>query len=157
MSEEKILKQAKLLFSFGEKMRDHLLLAHQEAQDTDLAAKDLSPAQTLMLLKIKKLNECTMSKLADAMNVSAPSASAMVERLVEKGIVIRERSKNDRRVVVVSLTEKADSYTAKLEESMLGRVINVIETIGPDITQEWCDVVQQINTVLEREEKNGTA
>lgn len=157
MSEEKILAQAKLLYSFGQKMQVHLLHAHQEAQDTDLTAKDLSPGQTLMLLKIKRLDECTISKLAKAMNVSPPSASAMVERLVEKETVIRERSKKDRRVVVVKLTEKAESYTVKLEENTLQRVTSVIKTIGPEISRDWCDVVQRINTAIEKEEKNGKA
>lgn len=47
---------------------------------------------------------CNLSELAESQGVSLPSMSSTVSRLEERGLVTRERSAHDRRVVVVSLT-----------------------------------------------------
>jgi len=50
----------------------------------------------------------TMSQFADGMNVSRASASEMIERLDEKGMVARERNHADRREIRVHLSQSAE-------------------------------------------------
>ena len=113
---------------------------------------DLSPAQIHMLMKIKEQQECRISKLAALLEVSSPSVSAMVDRLVEKKMLQRERSAADRRVVVVRLSTGATAQIDELEKVMLENFITMIDKIGPDLTDKWCTVIRQINKVFQEEE-----
>lgn len=113
---------------------------------------DLSPAQIHMLMKIKEQQECRISELAALLEVSSPSVSAMVDRLVEKKMLQRERSAADRRVVVVRLSTGAIAQIDELEKAMLENFIAMIDKIGPELTDKWCTVIRQINEVFQEEE-----
>lgn len=47
----------------------------------------------------------SMSRLAEALDVSVASATGIVDRMEHRGLVIRRHEEDDRRVVVVSLAE----------------------------------------------------
>jgi DNA-binding MarR family transcriptional regulator len=47
-----------------------------------------------------------MRELADAMGISMAGATGVVDRLVHQGVVARERSEQDRRLVLVQLTDE---------------------------------------------------
>jgi DNA-binding MarR family transcriptional regulator len=50
-----------------------------------------------------------MSKLAEALDVSVASATGIVDRMEQRGLVERRREPDDRRVVLVHPTDKGDS------------------------------------------------
>ena len=155
MTTDKTKEQALFLFQFGMQMRKHMLKVHVDAHN-DAAGKfpdNLSPPQIQMMITIKTMEECTISELAESLNVSAPSASTMVDRLVEKSALIRERSKKDRRVVVVQLSESARSQIEHLEKAMLENFMKTIKKIGPELTEDWCNVITRVNKALQEESK----
>ena len=65
---------------------------------------DISMAQLHVLATLHEQGEMTVGALADALSISAPSASAVADRLVERGLLSRERSEDDRRIVRLSLS-----------------------------------------------------
>ncbi len=150
MTNQHTLQQARLLFAFGQKIRNQMIKAHLDASGfiTPPFGEDLSPSQTLAIMKISGMENCTITGLAEELNVSAPSASAMVDRLVEKNAVQRIRSEKDRRQVVVSLTKPAQDYADQFEQAMLQSFVQLIETIGPQLTGQWCDLVSKIEKRL---------
>lgn len=155
MTTDKMKEQALFLFQFGKRMRDHMLKVHVDAHN-DAVGKfpdDLSPPQIHMMMTIKMMAECTISELAESLNVSAPSASAMVDRLVEKDALIRERSQKDRRVVVVQLSESARSQIEHMEKAMLESFMKTIEKIGPELTEDWCNIIARVTEALQEEDK----
>ena len=50
-----------------------------------------------------------MSKLADALDVSVASATGIVDRMEQRGLVERTREPDDRRVILVHATEAGDA------------------------------------------------
>ena len=60
----------------------------------------------LYLRKIYSLGNPTMSGLAKAMKVSKPSASNMVAKMAEKGLLETKASAKDGRVCLIGLTDK---------------------------------------------------
>ena len=151
MQDEKMKQQARFLFQFGKRMRDQMLRSHiSSVPATGLRiSEDLSPAQIHMLLKIREYPDCTISELAALLDVSPPSVSAMVDRLVEKGALIRERSKQDRRVVVVRLSDAAMEHAGRMEKAMLNNFYRIIEKVGPELTEKWCSVIVQVDQALQ--------
>lgn len=67
---------------------------------------DISFNTFLYLRKINSLGNPTMSELAKAMEVSKPSASNMVSKMAEKGLVETRTSPRDGRVCLLGLTDK---------------------------------------------------
>ncbi|WP_235283394.1 MarR family winged helix-turn-helix transcriptional regulator [Methanosarcina mazei] len=67
---------------------------------------DISFNTFLYLRKINSLGNPTMSELAKAMEVSKPSASNMVSKMTEKGLVETGASPKDGRVCLLGLTDK---------------------------------------------------
>ncbi len=91
--------------------RQRAMLAH-------LHACGQSPAQLHVLGLLREVAPMTVSHLAARLGISPPSASAIVDRMVDAGLVARERSEEDRRVVSVSLTPAGE---AALKEAIGGR------------------------------------
>lgn len=86
---------------------------------TERAARDagLEPQQYQLLLMIKGLPAAlspTISVLADRMAVRHHSMVELVDRLVERGLVRRERGCADRREVLVILTSAAERVVRRI-------------------------------------------
>ena len=64
------------------------------------------------------------------MGVSPPSSSAMVNRLVEKGILMREHSRIDRRKVMVQIAPSVKTDIQTIEEAILLRFVDLVEKLG---------------------------
>jgi DNA-binding MarR family transcriptional regulator len=75
---------------------------------------DVSMAQLHVLATLHEQGGMTVGALAEALSISAPSASAVVDRLVERDMVRRERSEDDRRTVRLSLSDCGRRLTEEL-------------------------------------------
>ena len=61
------------------------------------------------LLRFIRRGHCSVSELADARNISRPAVSQGVDALVNKGLVTRTQSKEDRRYVELELTPEGNA------------------------------------------------
>lgn len=82
----------------------------EEAQRVDKrladAREDLSWQEIRVLRAVESRECCVMSGLANAICLSLSSVTGLIDRLVAKKLVRRDRSHEDRRVVQVELTEQ---------------------------------------------------
>ncbi len=95
---------------------------------------DLSLSKTEMftLLLLDRHKEIIMSQIADYINVPMSTATGIVDRLVKKGYLKRDRSDNDRRIVVIQLTEDGQHLLDKFKVS----VNKYIDIINQGLTEE---------------------
>ena len=75
---------------------------------------ELSYPQSLLLYALLEKGKATVGELAQHMKVTQGVISRMVDRLVEKGMLNRERDRKDRRVVVVTLSGSGRDYAEKM-------------------------------------------
>lgn len=104
---------------------------------------------------IREREQITIKELAAALEVSAPSASAMVERLVEMGVVVRRQSEVDRREVRVSVSPGIIRELDLVERDFLESLAGLLERIGPDYARQWCRVYGRLHKILS-EDKEGS-
>lgn len=90
-----------------------------------LAGVGLYPGQEQVLQCLAENNAPTMSELADALSVKAPTISKTIGRLTQQGLVERKAGEVDARLVRVALTEagrarlgQLSDIGARLEEEM---------------------------------------
>ena len=77
------------------------------------ALADLNQRDAGVILLLGQDGPCTMSELAQKIRLTVSSATLIIDRLVDRGLVSRHRSPDDRRVVRVALTrEGADLHGA---------------------------------------------
>ena len=65
---------------------------------------DLTAPQGMLVYILNQQGPLKITELSDKMGLSNSTVSGIVDRLESQGYVIRERSKDDRRVVNVSIT-----------------------------------------------------
>lgn len=93
------------------------------------AHSGLTPAQVFMLHFIRQGEHCSVSKLADKMEVNPSAITVMLDRLVNHGFVVRERDQHDRRVVLIHLTkagEEALSQVTKVRKEIMQHCLRQI-------------------------------
>jgi DNA-binding MarR family transcriptional regulator len=73
-----------------------------------------SQLMTLLILQNKEDTPLSVGKLAERLSVSFPSASGIIDRLYKEKFVERKRSSEDRRLVLVELTDAGKATVAKL-------------------------------------------
>ncbi len=79
-----------------------------------LTEVELSYPQSMMLYALLEKGSMTVGELAQHLRVTQGVVSRMVDRLVEKGMLFRERDSHDRRVVLVTLSESGCDYAEKM-------------------------------------------
>jgi len=84
---------------------------------TDL--EDLTPQQLNYLRVIIRLGNPTLSELANELKITKPTVTAMVDKLVEKGYVMRVKSDADRRSMHLHIDKKGAKISALKEIASL--------------------------------------
>ncbi len=108
--------------SIGYLMRQILAAVGQEV-DHQLAHTELTNAQWIPLFKLHMGNSSTAAELARECRLDAGAMTRMLDRLEAKGLLRRDRSAADRRVITISLTDDGRA-AAKEIPVVLSRVQN---------------------------------
>ncbi len=122
--------------------------ARFEAARGDLMPDWLNMDLTLPQLKITMLlywrNRMRMSDLAEILQKKISTATGVVDRLVEHGLVQREEDPEDRRVVMVSLTQEG----RELCESLWQRSLNHRRAMLDRLDEAELKIVAQAFDIL---------
>jgi len=120
------------------------------AADERLASHDLTHSQWLPLLKLSMCGPNPVANLVRELDIDAGAVTRLLDRLETKGLVRRERSSEDRRVVLIHLTE-AGSAIAEDLRAVVADVFNAhLEGFS---REEW----QLLLQLLKRFIANGEA
>lgn len=157
MANKKIIDQARYIFTAGKQLRRHIFssVARVEAE-AHCGCPDLSMAQFNLLMAVQAAGEITGGELAGQLGVSPPSVSVMVERLVDRGLLVRQRSVEDRRKVVLRMSNETASHFSRIEEQVLASFVDLVQEVGAETAEKWVEVLQQVEQVLARRSKVPT-
>lgn len=79
----------------------------------------LRPVEFTILMLVANNEDVTQKHLSQALSVSAPNITTLIDRLVERELVIRVRSETDRRSQYIRLTRKGAALARKAHEVSL--------------------------------------
>jgi DNA-binding MarR family transcriptional regulator len=109
----------------------------------------LSNAQYGLLISLCGPERLSARELADAAELNAATVTQMLEALQEAGLVTRQRSEQDRRVVLNSLTphgrQLVESYRARVEP----RWRAAMSEFSDEQLADAAAVLERLATVLE--------
>ncbi len=154
MEETELKEMTNYIFSTGKMVHSLVFRAQNSficSMKTDSGLRDISMAQMTTLIVVRKEGPLSITGLSKLLNVSPPSASTMVNRLVDKGLLTRELSSEDRRKVVVKISAPLIKELDACEASILNIFEDLVEKIGKETANKWCEVLEKVKTVLEKE------
>jgi DNA-binding MarR family transcriptional regulator len=118
---------------------------------------EFSFAQMRTLKFVKTRGQVSITELAELLNVSAPSASTMVERLVERSVLVRKPDPADRRKVIVTVSPDMVAIAEQIEKEIFGAFVDLVNKVGPDVADDWCQVLDRITEVLDSDMQSSQA
>lgn len=111
-------------------------------------AGELSMAQLKCLLSLRSLAPCSLKDLAAELNVAPASASGMVERLVEMGLVDRRQDPQDRRQVQISLAPPAQAIVESHEAFFVRKLAWLIRELDSGDARKWLEIYRKLDQIL---------
>jgi DNA-binding MarR family transcriptional regulator len=104
----------------------------------------LSMAQFGIMMHLYYWKNCGISHLGEHMDISAPAASQLVDRLVQHGLVERTEDPNDRRAKQLALTPKG----RELIEKGIDERTRWVDELAASLSPEDYDVVASTLAML---------
>lgn len=100
------------------------IYAHQMQRTTatEWWALELTLAQLKVLFTLDFESEPTIGKIAEILDIGQPTASHLVDRLVQAGLVQRVQSSTDRRYTLASLTPQGEAMVRRLRQGRRDRL-----------------------------------
>lgn len=128
-------------------------LIRDKGKEHDISSTQI---QTIIFLSGAHTKNKNVSSIARRLQIAQPTASRMVDSLVEKGLVKRERSQADRRKVKLELTKKGKSITDDINE--ISRTIQeLVGGLGEERQNELSQDLVKITGKLQRQGHLSTA
>ncbi len=106
---------------------------------------NLSPIQLRTLSYVKK-GECVKpTQIAKEFNITPATVTAQIDKLVKKGWINRTSCKNDRRVVNITLTPKAEKELDRAIDKTLEKYDWIFEALSKEEEQQLLNLFIKIH------------
>ncbi|WP_332646753.1 MarR family winged helix-turn-helix transcriptional regulator [Lysinibacillus sp. 54212] len=120
-------------------------------QFTKLYAKilktfDLTYPQYLVLLALWEKDAQTSSTICEKLNLGIGTLNPVLQKLLEKGWILKQPSPTDKRATMLFLTKKAQQQKQHIEQAILEKLLcfDYLATEGPSLKEK----LQRLNEFL---------
>lgn len=107
-------------------------------------------ARTLQLLSEEGSHR--ISQLHDQLFIESSTTTRILDGLVKKGYIIRERSRNDRRTVTVQLTQEGKSIVNNIRCCMVGAQRDVLGSLKQSEQLKILSALRTLTSVFTQHE-----
>jgi DNA-binding MarR family transcriptional regulator len=118
---------------------------------SDWLAVDLGMGQFKAMVVLTEQGRLTVGGLARALNISEPSASLLVEKLVTRGLVGRDTDPDDRRRTLVAPTVEGDQLMRRLRRTRDDLFVGWLSLLERDDLQALLRALDALAAAIERE------
>jgi DNA-binding MarR family transcriptional regulator len=112
--------------------------------------------QVLLLNHVERRGSASPTDLAEAVHVSLPAASQMIDRLVKQGLLSRTEDPVDRRRKSLATTARARSLLRKLGTSRSADYELGLAAVSPELLRQLAALLERVVLEIERT-ASGTA
>lgn len=115
----------------------------------------LSVPQIFLLHILQKNGTCTPSNIAQIMGVTSGAITSLTDRLHKQGLIIRERNENDRRVVMISLTDPGKELSQKLEQASIKHLATIFDKLPAEDIDNLINIFHRLRDVVNGMDKTN--
>ena len=106
----------------------------------------VSEQQWRILRVLWEVKTCNTAELAAATLLPSPSLVGIIDRMIKKELVVRERSSKDRRIVHISLTETG----LELQQQLMPQIDDLYKTMMSQCDEDaWQTMMTTLQTIID--------
>jgi DNA-binding MarR family transcriptional regulator len=109
---------------------------------------ELTSSQIKVLATFTERECYSMTELSQMLSVTLPTMTAMIDRLIQSGLVKRERDERDRRVVLVRLTGDGKKVISNLMEIRKQEIEKVLRTLEHEEVEVFLGSIESVAQLL---------
>jgi DNA-binding MarR family transcriptional regulator len=117
--------------------------------------RQISMAYLFLMMKIDANGPLPMTRVAELIGSGLPTATGLVSRMEERGLVRREHDTHDRRVVLVSLTLDGTEEIRGLHAARRQRLAAAINHLTDAERAQLLSSLRALRAAIERAEAEG--
>ncbi|MBO7339410.1 MAG: MarR family transcriptional regulator [Lachnospiraceae bacterium] len=110
-----------------------------------------SKNEVLIFWKLFKDREVNMSEIAEYIHVPLNTATGIVGRMEKNGLVERTRSKEDKRIVLITFSEKGRAQFQRLVDQLMNVGVKVLGELSPSELKLVEGLMTKVKKVLKEE------
>lgn len=114
----------------------------------------LSVPQFRVLNLLRRCPASSLSNVADHLGVTLPTASVMMERLVRRGLVDRAEDPDERRRVVLTLTDSGKEHLQATFEANRRAVAETLAHMSPSELKKITEGARLLKSAFSQEQRN---
>lgn len=99
---------------------------------------------TVLQYIYRSKTEVTPSRIGNDIGVSSARIAATLNSLESKGLIIREISLNDRRHILVKLTEEGEKEAKKRHQKIIEHIAKVLNLLGEEDASEYVRILDKL-------------
>ncbi|MFH1996165.1 MAG: MarR family transcriptional regulator [Candidatus Omnitrophota bacterium] len=104
----------------------------------------LTLPQLVVLDLLSGEGSCNMSEVAEALNLTMGAATGAVDKMIELGMIARERSQEDRRVVNVTMTDQGKETIARVNLARRDICNDIFSSLSEDERSQYLGIIGKI-------------
>ena len=108
---------------------------------------DLTGPQLTVVKLLEQVGDLSLSELSDKIRAQNSTVTGIIDRMEREGLVLRERSKEDRRVVHIGLTAKGSALAKEIPVEPMEIFKGALESLSG---QEMRDLMRIMTKVAKR-------
>ncbi len=90
----------------------------------------------------------TLVAISEKVGITQATITPLVDRLIKKGLLIKEVSEKDRRAKLLSITEMGNEILNKQKQQEYDKIKSILEHLGEDDTEELIRIVKKISAYV---------
>lgn len=137
----------------GERVQNLVRLMQVFERD-EVKPYGFTTSQAYVLLTIRGSGSMTMQELSEELNLDRSTMTRVVKNLVRDGWVIRERNEEDRRQVMVTLSEKGTEISGELHHSVSEYYQKIIRHLPEGRVEEVLESIDFLTRAFEKANPN---
>ncbi|MFQ5952655.1 MAG: MarR family winged helix-turn-helix transcriptional regulator [Candidatus Omnitrophota bacterium] len=140
-------------FDFGGEMlkvMPRLLREFMRRQEGIFTKGNLAVPDIIVMDALLEKGACTMGFLARILNLTTSAATVIIDRMIDKGLVKRERSQEDRRVVNVALLRKGEDTIKHINKERRHMANTLFSVLNEKEKKEYLRLIGKVYNGLSR-------
>ena len=150
MTEEE--KYQKCVEDIGELLQK-AVRAFQQLEREQIKAHGFTSSQCSLLLELYRHETLSINEISEKMRLEISTVTRIMNNLVRDGLLLRQKSAIDKRVVEASLTDKGRDAAHALQNSIEAYYKNVIAYLPRGHVREVMGSVEQLVTAVEKAQR----
>jgi DNA-binding MarR family transcriptional regulator len=114
--------------------------------------RKLNRSDLIALLMLYLRGEMTMSKLAEYLGIPLSTTTSLAKRLVHKGLINRNPSSEDKRIMLVQLTPEGEKIALHLNELIEDIIARVQSSLTAEELNQFISLVIKIGKTLQQKD-----